>query len=408
METAQTHALICLLGTGTYAECRYAWEGTIAGPGRFAPLLEIELLSAQGMSCAEVHALFTDESARMHEEAFRAELVARYPEVSLASQLIPRGGSRREIEQVYQIVVDLVRGLPSEHAVVVDVTHGFRSLGLIVVSALRFAVMAPPRHIEAILYGAFEARDEGGVAPVFDLSTLLTLDGWAAAARDFARSYDTAGLAELIEQRRKEIKAKRSDVTNLEALGSALRSGLPLEAGIKASRLLHSGLTQRITSLAPPAKMVATQLEDVLRQLALTSGTNRKGDILLTPAELRRQEALIDNALAQRDLGRALRLAREYLINRVLHTRDCEQNWLKVYNRNRAANDLKSFARLASTSNQTWDAVRTIMEDRNALAHCGFDGDVVDLARAEEEFAERWRMIHNQPNEFFDIPFTRD
>ncbi len=39
-----TYTLICILGTGSYQECRYSLEGEVSRPGRYAPLLEIEVL----------------------------------------------------------------------------------------------------------------------------------------------------------------------------------------------------------------------------------------------------------------------------------------------------------------------------------------------------------------------------
>ena len=273
-----------------------------------------------------------------------------------------------------------------------------------VVSALRYGAMAFERTLGNILYGAFEARDDYGVAPVFDLTALLTLDEWAAATRDFSRNYDTTGLSNLIRRSRKEIRVQKRDITDLETLGSLLRSGMPLEAGMIANALRRSGMAERIRSLAPPAEQVSTQLMETLNTLSLTANVTAKGDIPLTASELRRQESLVENAMAQGDLGRALRLAREYLVNRVLHAQDPDAKWLLWSRRDQAYVDLRVVAKDRAASSEAWRSVQAIVEDRNALAHCGHDPDKFDLRQTAVDLAAAWESIRDQPDEFFRVP----
>lgn len=399
-----TYTLICILGTGSYQECRYSLEGEVSRPGRYAPLLEIEVLSALGSTCDSVHVLLTREAAAAHEAGFASELAARHPGVPHISHPIPLGAKREEIDEVFQTVVNIVMGTPEDTPIVVDVTHGFRSLGLVVVSALRYGAMAFERTLGSILYGAFEARDDDGVAPVFDLTALLTLDEWAAATRDFSRNYDTTGLSNLIRRSRKEIRVQKRDITDLETLGSLLRSGMPLEAGMIANGLRRSGMAERIRSLAPPAEQVSTQLTETLNTLSLTANVTAKGDIPLTASELRRQESLVENAMAQGDLGRALRLAREYLVNRVLHAQDPDAKWLLWNCRDQAYVDLRVVAKDRAASSEAWRSVQAIVEDRNALAHCGHDPDKFDLRKTAVDLAAAWESIRDQPDEFFRVP----
>lgn len=402
-----SYTLVSILGIGDYQECRYSLDGAVSRPGRFAPLLEIDVLSARERRCSALHVLLTAEAAAIHQAAFTSELAAQHSSVSVVFHLIPKGASRGEIDTVFQKVVDIVADSPAAQDILVDITHGFRSLGLVVVSALRFATMALERTLGGILYGAFEAKDENGVAPVFDLTTLVTLDEWAAAARDFSRSYDTSGLAALVTQRRKEIQVQAKDVRDLQVLGSVLRSGLPLEAGMIANGLHHSGLAQRIQALAPPAKSVSLHLTETLRGLSLTAWIAVKADIPLTTPELKRQERLVESSLAQGDLGRALRLAREYAVNRVLVARDQAAHWLKVHVRNEASADLKAMAKLCALSSQAWHATQAIMDDRNALAHCGYDDNKIDPVAVLGRFRTEWELIRSQPDEFFRIPRSK-
>ncbi len=145
-------------------------------------------------------------------------------------------------------------------------------------------------------------------------------------------------------------------------------------------------------------------MTETLNTLSLTANVTAKGDIPLTASELRRQESLVENAMAQGDLGRALRLAREYLVNRVLHAQDPDAKWLLWSRRDQAYVDLRVVAKDRAASSEAWRSVQAIVEDRNALAHCGHDPDKFDLRQTAVDLAAAWESIRDQPDEFFRVP----
>ncbi len=108
--------------------------------------------------------------------------------------------------------------------------------------------------------------------------------------------------------------------------------------------------------------------------------------------------------MAQGDLGRALRLAREYLVNRVLHAQDPDAKWLLWSRRDQAYVDLRVVAKDRAASSEAWRSVQAIVEDRNALAHCGHDPDKFDLRQTAVDLAAAWESIRDQPDEFFRVP----
>lgn len=170
--------ILSFLGTGKYEAVRYRVGQQTTPPTK--------------LSAAAIASLFPDyrsvilttvqayaKNWPLVEESF-AELGLATPE----RVEIPSGRSELEI---WQTIETLVEAVPKKATAILDITHGFRTQPLLVFAAMGLLEEMEQAETARILYCAFEARGENGVAPVFDLSPLLALSTWSRALADLRR-----------------------------------------------------------------------------------------------------------------------------------------------------------------------------------------------------------------------------
>ena len=111
---------------------------------------------------------------------------------------IPDGRSEAELWQIFSAMIER---LPPGCRVVLDVTHGFRSLPMVTLLAALYLRQSDRVHVEQILYGAWEARDQAtNTAPVFDLTPFLDMANWMSAANVFLKTGHGGLIADLLKQ----------------------------------------------------------------------------------------------------------------------------------------------------------------------------------------------------------------
>lgn len=91
-----------------------------------------------------------------------------------------------------------------------DITYGFRSIPVIALVAVSFLRLVCGAKIEALVYGAFEARRDSGQinekgrkiseTPIFDLLPIAGLLDWTVAADQFLKTGVAQPLARLVQR----------------------------------------------------------------------------------------------------------------------------------------------------------------------------------------------------------------
>lgn len=173
--------------------------------GAATPLVQAAL--SRWLSPASMHLLATAGAKKRWE----GKLLDEYLPVGAAPRAfcdIPDGSTNDQQWRVFEVVVALLEeAREAAQDVVVDVTHGFRSLPLIVVSAVSFARarwrMQTTLDTRAelpdvrIVYGAYD-RDVEGDTHIWDLTGILGAADWADALRaflSFGRADDLESMA---------------------------------------------------------------------------------------------------------------------------------------------------------------------------------------------------------------------
>jgi len=86
---------------------------------------------------------------------------------------------------------------------IIDITHAFRSLPLIVFNVASYLRRIKKVKVERIIYGNFEARDKNLVpsrTPIFDLTSTLDLQDWLHGIDAFQRRGDAEELADSLSK----------------------------------------------------------------------------------------------------------------------------------------------------------------------------------------------------------------
>lgn len=153
-------------------------------------------------------------------------------------RVVPPGKQEADLMEIFEVLRDVLDPAPGVRFVL-DVTHGFRSQPLLAIGALLFQRAQLARQGKSlgarIVYGAFEARGDDGVAPLWDLTPILAAGQWTSALDAFMRYGRADELRELLgelsaEWRDRARPAGESDVTFSRAasyprdLGRALAS----------------------------------------------------------------------------------------------------------------------------------------------------------------------------------------
>ncbi|MBN2799526.1 MAG: TIGR02221 family CRISPR-associated protein [Deltaproteobacteria bacterium] len=176
---------------------------------------------------------------------------------------IPEGSTERELWSIFQSIEEHVH---TGDTLYVDVTHGYRSLSIVLLTALDYLRLAKGVQVEQVSYGAYEARQEGtNIAPTFDLTPFFVLQQWTGALV-LLEAGDFRALGQRISAAVKPLAPVLRQHTPLKGLGPALIS--------LGEALQHN----RLRDLAQVVEEADRQLSDARQTL----------DVLEVPEHLER------------------------------------------------------------------------------------------------------------------------
>lgn len=201
---------ISCLGTSPYRELTYAPIDPLeaqAEPTRFVQAARLSALKAKGVHLSAAYILVTEQARTRNWEDFDhsipssggsvrlsglANELKRF-EIEATTEDIPRGEKLEEFWQIFDLVARLV---PENADLYVDLTHGFRTLPILVLLALEYVEMVKGAMIVELTYGADQAQLDG-LAPTWNLQPFLIVREWTRALSSFLNDGDTRPLARL-------------------------------------------------------------------------------------------------------------------------------------------------------------------------------------------------------------------
>ncbi len=394
---------LTFLGAGRYETVTYVWEErsymTHLFPEALARIFEPEKVIVFVTERAKSSR--ASESEPTYVETLQDKLGDRVDWVD-----IPEGRSERELWEIFDCVASKV---DKGDTILLDITHGFRSIPMLVFPIAAYLRKTKGVVIERIVYGAFEARkplrtppQPDDRAPIFDLTPLLELLDWTSGAEALLKRGDAELIAEKMIAAHQTLRRMGTGTPEkLKPLGQKLRAlsqALHLSRPREVMRLAHDFLPlleeaqAEFERWAKPFALLAGQVWSELEPLAFAHPD------MLSRENLQKQLALVDYYLNKGLVVQAITLAREWVVSYVLLCRGSE-DWLRRSDREEAERALgAAAARLRGENAEppAWFAQLSHNEElgrlwnelgklRNDLAHCAMSADACSAHAIEQD-----------------------
>jgi CRISPR-associated Csx2 family protein len=225
-----TVKLITFIGTNEYLPCRYQLGDRLSKPGRFIQTSLAEILMENPEEEREIIVFMTEEARKRNWfdrpkddgkilEGLTTELNSLrqnslYEKITLKEVRIPEGFSTEDIWVIFQKLQDT---LEAEDEIILDITHSFRSIPLLVLLLVNYARLFKDFSVRGIYYGAFEQLGpvrkveaeiplDKRIANIVDLKEFFQLFNWSIAMDKFLDAGNTKQLHELASQELKPLR----------------------------------------------------------------------------------------------------------------------------------------------------------------------------------------------------------
>lgn len=411
---------LTFLGAGRYQTVTYVWEGRSHTTSLFPEAL------AQVFRPKEV-IVFVTETAKKNRPSHTELTYVERLQQKLGNRVcfvdIPEGRSESELWEIF----DRVAGAVGEgERVILDITHAFRSIPMIVFAVAAYLRRTKRVTIERIVYGAYEAREPyreqpqpEDRAPIFDLTPLLELLDWTSGAEALLKRGDAGLIADkMIAAHQSLWRTGRGTPEKLKKLGQKLQTfsqalylNRPREVLRTANELLPLLEQERreLEQWAKPFAAIADHIWKEIEPLALAEPDT------LSREHLERQLRLVEYYIRKGLLVQAVTLAREWVVSFVLLWRG-SGDWLRRADREEAERALGAsaarvrgedaevpdwFAELPQGEGltQLWNQLGQL---RNDLAHCAMSTDAWSVQAIEQDaqtIPEKLRaLLESAPN----------
>ena len=179
---------ISFLGEGDYQPCKFKLpDNNISTDVTFVQEAIIKTLCMEFTEEDAICILITKEAKEKHWENFLEQLKL----LDLKCKIIPVDIKYSTIisENFWPLTYTVSHAIVDQDSVIFDLTY-FRYVPVHFFLILNHVQQLKHISIENIYYGAYEARTEDNVIPIFDMLDVYSVFQWANEAADFFRNYD--------------------------------------------------------------------------------------------------------------------------------------------------------------------------------------------------------------------------
>ena len=295
------------------------------------------------------------------------------------TQDIPNGNSPAELWEIFNNCINVFKDdeNDAEINIVLDITHAFRSIPLLIFIVAAYLRQVKNIKLKHIIYGAYEARNsETNKTPIFDLTPFVELLDWMNAVNVFQNYGDARPIASLnVNQRMKN---------TLNSLSNALLVNRILEA--QEAAMTFNGLSFDDPQ-QPPFQMLIEQLKQNYQQMAVHQPSENVKN------SLKAQFQQIKWYMENQHYLQAITLIREWIISWKCLKDDKE--WLNARERSSIEDDLNKFDENKNNpfaalepkikaATELWNGCKI----RSDLAHCGMRNNPKKAKQAISEIKE--------------------
>lgn len=268
--------------------------------------------------------------------------------------------------------------LPEGVNLTLDVTQGLRHHAFLFFALALYVSKFRSSPIQGIWYSRIETENTTDPKPIIDLKPVLDLANWFLALSEFQDTGSLKAMSPLVTDQRLR--------TYLDAFSNEFLTGLPVEAGISASKALS--ILER-----DDLRLADIPLEEQVRSLIQAELKTFKGNYTkkarceLNSAELERQAKFVDRYLKSGQDNLAFGFMREWFVNNGLAANIKNSSWLNLRERSILEIQTGCLASLCRSSKDSvlegieeehqkqatvWGHLNTV---RNALQHHGMRPD---------------------------------
>ncbi|MEA1932893.1 MAG: TIGR02221 family CRISPR-associated protein [Thermodesulfobacteriota bacterium] len=398
---------VSFLGTNEYMECNYCFGDKKVENVSFVQEAMIRMFCTDFGHDDRILIFLTREAREKNwiDTEHHKGLASRLAELPTRARVqdvdIPDGSSEEEIWRIFSVVYEK---FAQGDKVVMDITHGFRSLPMLGIILLNYARVISKIEIQGIYYGAFETLGTAFKvkeipvskrnAPIFDLTGFDTLMQWSSGAEDFVRFGNPAKISQLLDNaatprllqssgRDKEASHWRNMATQLKELAGQISTdrGAQLTEGKSTGRILEyidriSSAQEIIPAFQPLLDMIKNKVngfkENSLENCLTAVGWCIEHNLIQQGLTLL-QETVISMVLDKYDLDWHDRDLREIVadcFNAVNRKRE-EKNWSARLRENPDISRNFISSSLVGSLASDYDSLSQI---RNDINHGGFVG----------------------------------
>ncbi|MHA1595872.1 MAG: TIGR02221 family CRISPR-associated protein [Candidatus Baldrarchaeia archaeon] len=333
--------LLSFLGVTKYMEVsHYLSKEEPAPPSPFIQESLVDLLCKDWGKNDSVVVFLTEDARRknwLSKEEYEEANFDKGLKERLTSKLEPRGVRVLEVQipegrnekELWEIFDKIVGVIENRDTIILDITHGYRSLPLLILIALNYACILKNAKIEKIVYGALEAAGspeelrklppEERLVPIFDLTPFIDLFGWAIAVSKFLDTGDAEPLKQLAYEKLKPLLARTRG-----KLGGSLRVLIEnlseLSLNILTCRAPHlRDSVSRIKSILPEAKKELEQVKEVRPLVPLFRKIEEKINIFDLSNDISIGLSAVKWCIKHGLIQQGLTVLRELIVNYVIH-----------------------------------------------------------------------------------------
>lgn len=266
---------ISVLGTGLYEPVQYSFEGAPLGKYEFIQAALIHHFQSELENGGKVSVFLTkgarkknwenrlyDEndktSAGRWKSSKKNNVIAGELKHGLKEYLANEFGGNFAIEgvpiedastesQIWSVFQTIYDKIENDDEIIFDITHSFRSIPMLAITIINFARIMKNCRVYGIYYGAYEANETDGIAPIIDLTVYNDILQWTSATDTFIRYGKADQIKQLYFSKKDQLNknTSKSDIQkeawnklkNIITAMSTLSDTLATCRGIDASKI---------------------------------------------------------------------------------------------------------------------------------------------------------------------------
>ena len=202
---------LSFLGAGEYKEAIYKIGVKEARATRYVQCAEADIL---GNAYFDVfYIVATPTSKGKHFSALESEL----KQLGVTNITLIEISEKLEASNQWQWFENILTKIDQGDHLTIDMTHGFRAAPIVLSAAINFLQKSKKIVLNAVYYGAYENKDENGVAPIIDMKDFYIINEWAEAVSRLIEDADARKMAEIAGQAGGDKIGELNDQTIIDA-----------------------------------------------------------------------------------------------------------------------------------------------------------------------------------------------